>query len=413
MFDFSILQAADPDLAASITAELARQRDKIELIASENFTSRAVMAAQGSVMTNKYAEGYPQHRYYGGCECVDMAEDLARDRVKKLFGAKYANVQSHSGAQANQAAYFALLDIGDKVLGMSLDHGGHLTHGMAINFSGKQYQFSSYGVEEGTEVIDYDKLMAQAMEIKPKMIVAGASAYPRELRFDKFREIADACGALLMTDMAHIAGLVAVGEHMSPIPYCDIVTSTTHKTLRGPRGGIILTNNEEIAKAVDKAVFPGLQGGPLMHVIAAKAVAFGEALQPEFKDYIVNVKKNAQVMAKTLSEHGLRIVSGGTDNHLLLVDVRPLGLTGKEAATILDEAGITCNKNAIPFDTEKHTITSGIRLGSAACTTRGFDEAAFAKVADAIVLCLSKDDAKFNEGVKLVKELTTQYPLYA
>jgi glycine hydroxymethyltransferase len=413
MFDFSILQKTDPDIAAAVSAELARQRDKIELIASENFTSRAVMAAQGSVLTNKYAEGYPGHRYYGGCECVDIAEDLARERVKKLFGAAYANVQSHSGAQANQAAYFALLDIGDKVLGMSLDHGGHLTHGMAINFSGKQYDFCSYGVEKDTETIDYDKLMVQAMEIKPKLIVAGASAYPREIRFDKFREIADACGALLMTDMAHIAGLVAAGEHMSPIPYCDIVTSTTHKTLRGPRGGIILTNDEAVAKAVDKAVFPGLQGGPLMHVIAAKAVAFGEALEPSFKDYIVNVKKNAQVMAKRLAEHGLRIVSGGTDNHLLLVDVRPLGLTGKEAASILDDAGITCNKNAIPFDTEKHTITSGIRLGSAACTTRGFDEAAFAKVADAIVLCLSKDESKFEQGIKLIKELTSQYPLYA
>ena len=413
MFDFSILQAADPEIAEAISKELARQRSKIELIASENFTSKAVMVAQGSVLTNKYAEGYPAKRYYGGCECVDIAENLARERAKKLFGAEFANVQPHSGAQANMSAYFALLNPGDRILGMSLAHGGHLTHGSPVNFSGKQYNFFSYGVEEGSEVIDYDKLMAQAMEVKPALIVAGASAYPRVIDFAKFREIADACGALLMTDMAHIAGLVAVGEHPSPIPYCDVVTSTTHKTLRGPRGGLILTNNEEYAKAIDKAVFPGIQGGPLMHVIAAKAVAFGEALKPEFKDYIVNVKKNAQVLANELSRRGMRIVSGGTDNHLLLVDVRPWGLTGKEAEHILDEAGITCNKNGIPFDPEKPFVTSGIRLGSAACTTRGFDEAAFAKVAEAIALCLSKDDAKFAQGAAIVKELTAKYPLYA
>lgn len=413
MFDFSILQAADPEIAEAISKELDRQRSKIELIASENFTSKAVMVAQGSVLTNKYAEGYPAKRYYGGCECVDIAENLARERAKKLFGAEFANVQPHSGAQANMSAYFALLNPGDRILGMSLAHGGHLTHGSPVNFSGKLYNFFSYGVEEGSEVIDYDKLMAQAMEVKPALIVAGASAYPRVIDFAKFREIADACGALLMTDMAHIAGLVAVGEHPSPIPYCDVVTSTTHKTLRGPRGGLILTNNEEYAKAIDKAVFPGIQGGPLMHVIAAKAVAFGEALKPEFKDYIVNVKKNAQVLANELSRRGMRIVSGGTDNHLLLVDVRPWGLTGKEAEHILDEAGITCNKNGIPFDPEKPFVTSGIRLGSAACTTRGFDEAAFAKVAEAIALCLSKDDAKFAQGAAIVKELTAKYPLYA
>lgn len=413
MFDFSILQAADPEIAEAISKELDRQRSKIELIASENFTSKAVMVAQGSVLTNKYAEGYPAKRYYGGCECVDIAENLARERAKKLFGAEFANVQPHSGAQANMSAYFALLNPGDRILGMSLAHGGHLTHGSPVNFSGKLYNFFSYGVEEGSEVIDYDKLMAQAMEVKPALIVAGASAYPRVIDFAKFREIADACGALLMTDMAHIAGLVAVGEHPSPIPYCDVVTSTTHKTLRGPRGGLILTNNEEYAKAIDKAVFPGIQGGPLMHVIAAKAVAFGEALKPEFKDYIVNVKKNAQVLANELSRRGIRIVSGGTDNHLLLVDVRPWGLTGKEAEHILDEAGITCNKNGIPFDPEKPFVTSGIRLGSAACTTRGFDEAAFAKVAEAIALCLSKDDAKFAQGAAIVKELTAKYPLYA
>ena len=414
MFDFSILQAADPQVAAAITAELARQRDKIELIASENFTSRAVMAAQGSVLTNKYAEGYPGKRYYGGCECVDVAEDLARERAKQLFGAKFANVQPHSGAQANMAAYFALLNPGDRILGMSLAHGGHLTHGSPVNFSGKQYEFISYGVEKDTETIDYDLLMQQAMEVKPKMIVAGASAYPRALDFAKFREIADACGALLMTDMAHIAGLVAVGEHMSPVPYCDVVViSTTHKTLRGPRGGLILTNNEEYAKLIDKAVFPGLQGGPLMHVIAAKAVALGEALKPEFKQYIIQVKKNAQVLAKGLSDNGLRIVSGGTDNHLMLVDMRPIGMTGKEAEHILDEACITCNKNGIPFDPEKPFVTSGIRLGSAACTTRGFVEEDFAKVADAIALCLTKDENKFNQAVEIVKELTTSHPLYA
>ena len=413
MFDFSILQAADPEVAAAVTAELARQRDKIELIASENFTSRAVMAAQGSVLTNKYAEGYPGKRYYGGCECVDVAEELARERAKKLFGAKFANVQPHSGAQANMAAYFALLNPGDRILGMSLAHGGHLTHGSPVNFSGKQYEFVSYGVEKDTETIDYDLLMKQAMEVKPKMIVAVASAYPRALDFAKFREIADACGALLMTDMAHIAGLVAVGEHMSPVPYCDVVTSTTHKTLRGPRGGLILTNNEEYAKLIDKAVFPGLQGGPLMHVIAAKAVALGEALKPEFKQYIIHVKKNAQVLAKGLADNGLRIVSGGTDNHLMLVDMRPIGMTGKEAEHILDEAGITCNKNGIPFDPEKPFVTSGIRLGSAACTTRGFVEEDFAKVADAIAMCLTKDEEKFNQAVKIVKELTASHPLYA
>ena len=413
MFDFSILQAADPEVAAAVTAELARQRDKIELIASENFTSRAVMAAQGSVLTNKYAEGYPGKRYYGGCECVDVAEELARERAKKLFGAKFANVQPHSGAQANMAAYFALLNPGDRILGMSLAHGGHLTHGSPVNFSGKQYEFVSYGVEKDTETIDYDLLMKQAMEVKPKMIVAGASAYPRALDFAKFREIADACGALLMTDMAHIAGLVAVGEHMSPVPYCDVVTSTTHKTLRGPRGGLILTNNEEYAKLIDKAVFPGLQGGPLMHVIAAKAVALGEALKPEFKQYIIQVKKNAQVLAKGLADNGLRIVSGGTDNHLMLVDMRPIGMTGKEAEHILDEAGITCNKNGIPFDPEKPFVTSGIRLGSAACTTRGFVEEDFVKVADAIAMCLTKDEEKFNQAVKIVKELTASHPLYA
>ncbi|MDO4731986.1 MAG: serine hydroxymethyltransferase [Bacillota bacterium] len=408
MFDFKYLSAADPELAEIVLKEKKRQADKIELIASENFTSKAVMATQGSVLTNKYAEGYPGKRYYGGCEYVDMAEDLARERAKKLFGCEHVNVQPHSGAQANMAAYFALVELGDTILGMSLAHGGHLTHGSPVNFSGKQYNFVSYGVEPDTEVIDYDKLMAQAMEVKPKLIVAGASAYPRKLDFAKFREIADACGALLMTDMAHIAGLVAAGEHMSPVPYCDVVTSTTHKTLRGPRGGMIICK-EEYAKAIDKAVFPGLQGGPLMHVIAAKAVAYGEALKPEFKAYIQQVVTNMRVMAEVLIANGLRLVSGGTDNHLVLVDVRPFGLTGKVAENMLDEVGITCNKNAIPFDPEKPGITSGLRLGTAAITTRGFKEEEIRQTAEAISLCLKGEAAKAKE---IVDGLTARFPMY-
>lgn len=408
MFDFKYLAAGDPEIADIVLKEKKRQEDKIELIASENFTSKAVMAAQGSVLTNKYAEGYPGKRYYGGCEYVDMAEDLARERAKKLFGCEHVNVQPHSGAQANMAAYFALLELGDTILGMSLAHGGHLTHGSPVNFSGKQYHFVSYGVEPDTEVIDYDKLMDLAMEVKPKLIVAGASAYPRKLDFPKFREIADACGALLMTDMAHIAGLVAAGEHISPVPYCDVVTSTTHKTLRGPRGGMILCK-EEYAKAIDKAVFPGLQGGPLMHVIAAKAVAYGEALKPEFKQYIHQVVVNMQVMAKTLMDNGLRLVSGGSDNHLALVDVRPFGLTGKDAEHMLDEIGITCNKNAIPFDPEKPSITSGLRLGTAAITTRGFKEEEIRQTAEAISLCLKGNSAQAKE---IVESLTAKFPMY-
>ncbi|MBQ6807540.1 MAG: serine hydroxymethyltransferase [Firmicutes bacterium] len=408
MFDFKYLSAADPEIAEIVLKEKKRQADKIELIASENFTSKAVMATQGSVLTNKYAEGYPGKRYYGGCEYVDMAEDLARERAKKLFGCEHVNVQPHSGAQANMAAYFALLELGDTILGMSLAHGGHLTHGSPVNFSGKQYNFVSYGVEPDTEVIDYDKLMAQAMEVKPKLIVAGASAYPRKLDFPKFREIADACGALLMTDMAHIAGLVAAGEHISPVPYCDVVTSTTHKTLRGPRGGMIMCK-EEYAKAIDKSVFPGLQGGPLMHVIAAKAVAYGEALKPEFKAYIQQVVTNMRVMAEVLIANGLRLVSGGTDNHLVLVDVRPFGLTGKVAENMLDEVGITCNKNAIPFDPEKPGITSGLRLGTAAITTRGFKEEEIRQTAEAISLCLKGEAAKAKE---IVDSLTARFPMY-
>lgn len=411
MFDFSYLQAGDPEIAAVVEQEKQRQQHKIELIASENFTSQAVMAAQGSVLTNKYAEGYPGKRYYGGCEYVDHAEDLARTRALKLFGGEYVNVQPHSGAQANMAAYFTLLEPGDKVLGMSLAHGGHLTHGSPYNFSGKLYDFHAYGVDEHTEVIDYDQVMAQAMEIKPKLIVAGASAYPRLLDFVAFADIAKACGAYLMVDMAHIAGLVAADEHPSPVPYCDIVTSTTHKTLRGPRGGFAICR-EEYGKKLDKAVFPGMQGGPLMHVIAGKAVAFGEALKPEFKTYQHQVKLNAQALAQRLVELGLRLVSGGTDNHLMLVDLRPINVTGVEAETKLDAVGITCNKNAIPFDPQKPAVTSGIRLGSAAATTRGFKEDDMRQVADAIYYCLHDGAVGEAKATAIAKELTEKHPLY-
>ena len=409
MFDISYLQQADPAVYDAVLGERARQQEKIELIASENFTSRAVMATQGSVLTNKYAEGYPGKRYYGGCAYVDIVEELARERAKELFGAEHANVQPHSGAQANMAAYYALLEAGDVILGMSLAHGGHLTHGSPVNFSGRQYHFESYGVEPDTEVIDYDKLMEQARAVKPKLIVAGASAYPRALDFAKFRAIADACGALLMTDMAHIAGLVAGGMHQNPVPYCDVVTTTTHKTLRGPRGGMVLCR-AEYAKAIDKAVFPGLQGGPLMHVIAAKAVCLHEALQPGFREYARRVCANAQALAESLRAAGLRLVSGGTDNHLLLVDVRPLSLTGKEAENLLDEANITCNKNAIPFDPQKPGVTSGVRLGTAAATTRGFDEADMAQLGRAIGLALTGEPHRAKE---IVDSLAAKHPLYA
>ena len=409
MFDISYLQQGDPAVYAIVQREAARQQEKIELIASENFTSRAVMAAQGSVLTNKYAEGYPGKRYYGGCEFVDQAEELARERAKALFGAEHVNVQPHSGAQANMAVYYALLEPGDTVLGMSLAHGGHLTHGSPVNFSGRLYHFEAYGVEPESEVIDYDKLMAQACALKPKLIVAGASAYPRALDFARFRAIADACGALLMTDMAHIAGLVAGGEHQNPVPYCDVVTTTTHKTLRGPRGGMVLCR-EPYAKAIDKAVFPGLQGGPLMHVIAAKAVCLGEALQPSFRAYAHQVRVNAQVLAQSLLDAGLRLVSGGTDNHLVLVDVRPLGLTGKEAENLLDEANITCNKNAIPFDPQKPGITSGVRIGTAAATTRGLKDADMQQLGQAIGLALRGEQQQAKE---IVATLTARYPRYA
>ena len=399
----------DKIFAEAIANELQRQRDKIELIASENFTSRAVMAAQGSVMTNKYAEGYPGRRYYGGCEHVDVVENIARERVKELFGAEHANVQPHSGAQANYAAYQAVLKPGDKILGMNLAHGGHLTHGSPVNFSGKLYDFAEYGVSPETEVIDYDEFERIALEVQPKLIVAGASAYPRIIDFKRIREIADKCGALMMVDMAHIAGIVAAGRHPNPVEYADIVTSTTHKTLRGPRGGVILCR-EELAKAIDKSVFPGTQGGPLMHVIAAKAVAFGEALQPEFKDYIDQVLKNAQAFAEALSEEGFRLVSGGTDNHLLLVDVKSIGMTGAEAEALLDDCNITCNKNGIPFDKEKPTVTSGLRLGTPAATTRGLKEDDFRTIAKIMKIVLI--DRDLEKGKAMVKEITDRYPMY-
>ncbi len=363
---FEKLAAQDKAVLEGILAEKKRQNSNIELIASENFVTEAVMEAQGSYLTNKYAEGYPGKRYYGGCEHVDVVEDIARDRAKELFGAAYVNVQPHSGAQANMAVYHTILQPGDTVLGMNLSHGGHLTHGSPVNFSGILYNFVEYGVTEDTNVIDYEDVRQKALESKPKLIVAGASAYPRAIDFAKFREIADEVGAYFMVDMAHIAGLVAAGEHMSPIPYADFVTTTTHKTLRGPRGGMILTHDAKWEKELNKSVFPGIQGGPLMHVIAAKAVAFGEALQPEFKDYAKQIKLNAVALAKSLQEEGVEIVSGGTDNHLLLLNVKSLGLTGKVAEHLLDEVAITTNKNTIPYDTEKPFVTSGIRVGTAA-----------------------------------------------
>ena len=403
------LAPQDPAVAEAISQELQRQRDKIELIASENFASRAVMAAQGSCLTNKYAEGYPGKRYYGGCEHVDIVENLARERVKQLFGAEHANVQPHSGAQANYAAYQAVLQPGDTVLGMNLAHGGHLTHGSPVNFSGKLYHFEEYGVDPETEMIDYDAMEKKALEVQPKLIVAGASAYPRIIDFARIREICDKCGALMMVDMAHIAGIVAAGRHPNPVRYADIVTSTTHKTLRGPRGGIILCK-KELAKAIDKSVFPGAQGGPLMHIIAAKAVAFGEALKPEFTGYIDQVLRNAQAFADALQSVGFRLVSGGTDNHLLLVDVKSMGLTGAEAEKALDDCNITCNKNGIPFDTEKPTVTSGIRLGTPAGTTRGLKEDDFRKLAEIMkIILVDKDPAR---GTDMVKEITDRYPLY-
>ena len=412
---FEKLAAQDKAVLEGILAEKKRQNSNIELIASENFVSEAVMEAQGSYLTNKYAEGYPGKRYYGGCEHVDVVEDIARDRAKELFGAAYVNVQPHSGAQANMAVYHTILQPGDTVLGMNLSHGGHLTHGSPVNFSGILYNFVEYGVTEDTNVIDYEDVRQKALESKPKLIVAGASAYPRAIDFAKFREIADEVGAYFMVDMAHIAGLVAAGEHMSPIPYADFVTTTTHKTLRGPRGGMILTNDAKWEKELNKSVFPGIQGGPLMHVIAAKAVAFGEALQPEFKQYAKQIKLNAVALAKSLQEEGVEIVSGGTDNHLLLLNVKSLGLTGKVAEHVLDEVAITTNKNTIPYDTEKPFVTSGIRVGTAAITTRGFKEEDAIEVGKIIASVLKnpEDEAVKAEARKRVQVLTDKYPLYA
>ncbi|HHQ6825949.1 TPA: serine hydroxymethyltransferase [Staphylococcus aureus] len=410
----SYITKQDIVIAEAIEREFQRQNSNIELIASENFVSEAVMEAQGSVLTNKYAEGYPGRRYYGGCEFVDVTESIAIDRAKALFGAEHVNVQPHSGSQANMAVYLVALEMGDTVLGMNLSHGGHLTHGAPVNFSGKFYNFVEYGVDKDTERINYDEVRKLALEHKPKLIVAGASAYSRTIDFKKFKEIADEVNAKLMVDMAHIAGLVAAGLHPNPVEYADFVTTTTHKTLRGPRGGMILCK-EEYKKDIDKTIFPGIQGGPLEHVIAAKAVAFGEALENNFKTYQQQVVKNAKVLAEALINEGFRIVSGGTDNHSVAVDVKgSIGLTGKEAEETLDSVGITCNKNTIPFDQEKPFVTSGIRLGTPAATTRGFDEKAFEEVAKIISLALknSKDEEKLQQAKERVAKLTAEYPLY-
>jgi len=410
----SFLEEKDPVIFKYVKKELERQRNNLEMIASENFVSQAVLEAQGSILTNKYAEGYPNKRYYGGCVNVDYIEDIARDRIKELFGAEHANVQPHSGSQANMAAYMTILEHGDTVLGMDLAHGGHLTHGHPLNFSGKNYKFVSYGVSKDNETIDYEEVRKIAKETKPKLIVAGASAYPREIDFKKFREIADEVGAYLMVDMAHIAGLVAAKVHMSPVPYADFVTSTTHKTLRGPRGGIVLCK-EKYAKELDRNVFPGMQGGPLMHVIAAKAVSFYEALQPEYREYMLKVKKNAYKLAESLKDKGFKVVSGGTDNHMILVDVKSsFNVTGKDAEHLLDEVGITTNKNMIPFDKEKPFITSGIRMGTPAITTRGFVEADMDEIADIICETLKNKEEKNNvsKQKKRVEKLVKKYPLY-
>ena len=415
--DLTNVKHDDAAIYEAIMAEKNRQNSNIELIASENFVTEAVMEAQGSYLTNKYAEGYPGKRYYGGCEHVDVVENIARDRVKEIFGAAYANVQPHSGAQANMAVYFTALEPGDTVLGMNLSHGGHLTHGSPVNFSGKLYNFVDYGVSKEDELIDYDDVRAKALEHKPKMIVAGASAYPREIDFAKFREIADEVGAYLMVDMAHIAGFVAAGEHPNPVPHAHFITSTTHKTLRRPRGGIILLNEEtaeEFGKKIDKTVFPGVQGGPLMHVIAAKAVAFKEVLDPSFKTYAKQVKKNAVALADKLREEGIDVVSGGTDNHIVLVKLKSLDLTGKVAEHVLDEVGITVNKNTVPFDTEGPFITSGIRIGTPAVTTRGFVEEDMVEVGRIIATLLKnhEDQAAKDQARKDVTALTDQHPLY-
>ena len=408
---FEHIKAEDPEVFQAITQEVERQRNKIELIASENFVTEAVLEAAGSPLTNKYAEGYPGKRYYGGCEYVDIVESLAIERAKKLFGAEHVNVQPHSGAQANTAVYFAILEPGDTILGMDLSHGGHLTHGMKLNVSGRTYHSEFYQVDPETQTLNYDKIMEQAKEVKPKVIVAGASAYPRIIDFKKFREIADAVGAYLFVDMAHIAGLVAAGLHPNPVPYADFVTTTTHKTLRGPRGGIIMCK-EEYAKKIDSAVFPGQQGGPLMHIIAAKAVAFKEALSPEFREYANQIVKNAKALSEALLARNVNLVSGGTDNHLMLIDLRGTGITGKELQLRLDDCNITANKNTIPFDPEKPFITSGVRIGTPAVTTRGMKEEDMVEIADLISLCIFDYENKKDEVIARVAKLTEKYPLY-
>ena len=409
-----ILAKADPDIASAVRKEKERQQNKIELIASENYVSPAIMAAIGTELTNKYAEGYPGHRYYGGCEYVDIVEQLAIDRVKTVFGAEHANVQPHAGVQANIAAYFAMLEAGDTIVGMALTHGGHLSHGSPANISGKYYKFVHYGVREDTEVIDYDALRDIMRKIRPKLLVAGASSYPRIIDYEQMSVIAKETGSLFMVDMAHIAGLVAAGLHPNPTPYADVVTGTTHKTFRGPRGGMILCK-AELAKAVDKAIFPGTQGGPLMHVIAAKAVAFKEALTPQFKAYQRQIVDNAQALAKALQEKGFRLISGGTDNHLMLVDVRPKKLTGKAAEKLLDDVGVTANKNAIPFDPENPLVTSGVRIGTPATTTRGMKEKDMVRIADIVDMVLSnpEDQPTMAKAKTLVRELTDSFPLFA
>ena len=412
MVDLKTIKETDPELYESMKLELKRQQNNIELIASENIVSPAVLAAAGSYYTNKYAEGYPGHRYYGGCEFVDVAEDLARDRAKKLFNCNFANVQPHSGSNANFAVYYAVLQPGDTILGMGLDNGGHLTHGSPVNMSGKLFNCIGYKLNPETGYIDYDALEKQAQEVKPKMIVAGASAYPRIIDFKRISDIAKSVGAYLMVDIAHIAGLVATGLHPSPFPYADFVTTTTHKTLRGPRGGLILTNDEELAKKIDKIIFPGSQGGPLMHIIAAKAVAFKEALSPEFKEYQEQVVKNAKALAKTLMDRGVKLVSGGTDNHLMLVNLVGTGVTGKELEKWLDMAHITLNKNAVPNDPEKPFVTSGVRIGTPAATTRGMKEPEMAIIGNLIADVIEKKEAALEDVTKKVLELTSRFPLY-
>ncbi len=411
MIDFDCIRNTDPEIAQIMEAELGRQRDHLELIASENFVSEAVMAAMGSHLTNKYAEGYPGKRYYGGCKFVDMAEDLARERAKRLFGAEHANVQPHSGAQANIAVYYALLQPGDTILGMNLSHGGHLTHGSPVNMSGKYFRFVPYGVASGTEQIDYDALAELAAQEKPKMIVAGASAYPRAINFERMAEIAKSVNAYFMVDMAHIAGLVAAGLHMNPVPCADVVTTTTHKTLRGPRGGMILCR-EELAKDIDKGIFPGTQGGPLMHTIAAKAVCLQEALQPAFQSYQQQIVKNARTLAKTLTDAGVRLVSGGTDNHMMLVDLTPKGRTGKEVEGLLDQAHITVNKNTIPFETLSPFVTSGVRIGTPAVTSRGMQEKEMESIGKLIAKIINDGEAAISSVTNDVLELCKAFPLY-